>query len=55
MGTATDAINGLALPEAERARLVAHVGVADAVCYIFGYAGVIIFCTVMPRRCCGST
>src|SRR5262249_44949599 len=30
MGTATDAINGLALPEAERSRLVAHIGVADA-------------------------
>jgi putative transport protein len=47
MGTATDAINGLALPEADRGRLVAHVAVADAVCYIFGYAGVIIFCTVI--------
>ena len=41
MGTATDAINGLSLPEAERTRLIAHVAVADAVCYIFGYAGVI--------------
>jgi len=47
MGTATDAINGLAVPEADRTRFVAHVAVADAVCYIFGYAGVIIFCTVI--------
>jgi putative transport protein len=47
MGTATDAINGLAMPEADRARFVAHVAVADAVCYIFGYAGVIIFVTVI--------
>jgi putative transport protein len=47
MGTATDAVNGLPLPEAERARLVAHIAVADAVCYIFGYAGVILFCTVI--------
>jgi putative transport protein len=47
MGTATDAINGLAISEAERARYVAHVAVADAVCYIFGYAGVILFCTVV--------
>jgi len=47
MGTATDAINGLALPEADRSRFIAHVAVADAVCYIFGYAGVIIFCTVI--------
>ncbi len=47
IGTATDAINGLALPEADRGRLVVHIAVAHAVCYIFGYAGVIIFCTVI--------
>jgi putative transport protein len=47
MGTATDAINALGLPEAERALLIAHIGVADAVCYIFGSAGVIIFITVI--------
>jgi putative transport protein len=47
MGTATDAINGLAIPEADRARYVAHVAVADAVTYIFGYAGVIVFVTVI--------
>ena len=47
MGTATDAINGLALPEPDRARLIAHVAVADAVCYIFGYAGVILFLTTI--------
>jgi putative transport protein len=47
MGTATDAINGLALPEADRARFVAHIAVADAICYIFGYAGVIFFLTLV--------
>jgi putative transport protein len=47
MGTATDAVNGLALPDAERARLVAHVGVADAVCYLFGAAAPILFVTVI--------
>ena len=47
MGTATDAINGLELPEADRVRLIAHMAVADAVCYIFGYAGVILFCTTI--------
>ena len=47
MGTATDAINGLSLPEAERTRLIAHVAVADAVTYIFGYAGVILFLTAV--------
>jgi putative transport protein len=50
MGTATDAVNGLALPEADRALFAAHIAGADAVCYIFGYAGVIIFCTaIVPR------
>jgi putative transport protein len=47
MGTATDAINGLSAPEAQRALYVSHVAVADAVCYIFGYAGVITFLTVI--------
>src|SRR5829696_8464048 len=47
MGTATDAVNGLALSETERTSLIAHVAVADAVTYIFGYAGVILFITVI--------
>jgi putative transport protein len=47
MGTATDAVNGLAVPEAQRALFVSHIAVADAVCYIFGYAGVITFCTAI--------
>ena len=47
MGTATDAINALPLPEADRARLVAHIAVADAVCYLFGAAGTILFCSVV--------
>jgi putative transport protein len=47
MGTATDAVNGLSVTEAERALYVSHIAVADAVCYIFGYAGVIMFCTAI--------
>ena len=45
MGTATDAVNGLAISEEQRALFVSHIAVADAVCYIFGYAGVILFVT----------
>jgi putative transport protein len=45
MGTATDAVNGLSVSEAQRSLFVSHIAVADAVCYIFGYAGVILFCT----------
>lgn len=47
MGTATEAINGLALSEAERARFVGHIAVADAVCYVFGAVGVILFCSTV--------
>jgi putative transport protein len=47
MGTATDAVNALSLAESDRVRFVAHIAVADAVCYIFGYAGVILFLTVI--------
>ncbi len=46
MGTATEAIGALPLPEAHRAQLVAHVAVADAVCYLFGAVGAIWFCSV---------
>ena len=50
MGTATEAINALPLTEAERATFVAHIAVADAVCYIFGAVGVILFCSVIGPR-----
>ncbi|MBZ9654839.1 aspartate-alanine antiporter [Phyllobacterium lublinensis] len=53
MGTATEAINALPLMEDERARLVAHVAVADAVCYVFGAVGVIMFCSVVGPRLLG--
>src|SRR5689334_9377168 len=45
MGTATEAINSLPIPPADRALYVAHIAVADAVCYIFGTAGLILFCS----------
>ncbi|CAN7733546.1 MULTISPECIES: aspartate-alanine antiporter [Ensifer] len=53
MGTATEAINALPLPEADRARFVAHIAVADAVCYVFGAVGVILFCSVVGPRLLG--
>lgn len=50
IGTASEAINALPLPEAERARLVSHVAVGDAICYVFGAFGVILFCgNIAPR------
>ncbi|HSV20156.1 MAG TPA: aspartate-alanine antiporter [Casimicrobiaceae bacterium] len=50
IGTATEAINALPLPEAERNRLIGHVAVADAICYVFGAMGVILFCSVIGPR-----
>ena len=53
IGTASEAINALPLPEAERTRLVSHIAVADAVCYLFGTAGLIIFCSEIAPRLLG--
>ena len=39
MGTATDAVNGLSVSEAQRALYVSHIAVADAVCYISATPG----------------
>lgn len=44
IGTAAEAINSLPLPEAQRARLIGHIAVADSICYLFGAFGVIWFC-----------
>jgi putative transport protein len=50
IGTATEAINSLPLAQGERARLVSHVAVADAICYVYGAFGVILFCgTIAPK------
>src|SRR6201987_1998066 len=53
MGTATDAVNGLSVPETQRALFVSHIAVADAVCYTFGYAVVITFITVIAPALLG--
>ena len=50
IGTAAEAIRTLGLPAAETDKLIAHVAVADALCYLFGTLGVIFFCShVGPR------
>jgi putative transport protein len=43
IGTASEAIMALPLPEAERERLVGHVAIGDALCYVFGTFGTIWF------------
>lgn len=50
MGTASEAIARLPIDEALKARYQAHIGVADALCYVSGALGVILTCTVIGPR-----
>jgi putative transport protein len=50
MGTASETIGSLPLLDAERSLLVAHVAIADAVCYVFGAIGAIWFCSALGPR-----
>ena len=50
IGTASEAIEGLAISAAEKQRLVGHVAVADALCYVFGAFGVIWVCGNLGPR-----
>jgi putative transport protein len=50
IGTATEIIGRLPLPEAQRTLFANHVVVADAVCYLFGAFGVIFFCSEIGPR-----
>jgi len=54
MGTATDAINALSIPAAEKARLISHIAVADAVCYISGSVLTIWFISSIAPRLIGA-
>ncbi len=47
MGTAAEAIRALPVDEATRQMYEAHIGVADALCYVTGALGVILTCTVL--------
>lgn len=53
IGTASEAIKTLGLPAAEQNRLIGHIAVADAICYVFGAFGVIFFCNVIGPRLLG--
>lgn len=45
IGTASEAIKNLGLPDAQTQQLVSHIAVADALCYVFGTVGLIWFCS----------
>jgi len=53
IGTASEAIRGLAIPEDQKQLLVGHVAVADAICYIFGTIGVILCCSSIGPKLLG--
>jgi putative transport protein len=50
MGTASDAISTLDIAANLKAQYIANVGIADALCYIFGALGVIVFCSEIAPR-----
>lgn len=50
IGTATDAIMALPLPDAQRKLFADHVAVADALTYVFGAIGVIWFVSIFAPR-----
>lgn len=53
IGTASEAIRSLALAEEVKTRLISHVAVADALCYVFGGFGVIWFCGTLGPKLLG--
>jgi len=50
LGTASEAIRALSLPNEQKDVLVGHVAVADAICYIFGTFGVIWCCSSLGPK-----
>jgi putative transport protein len=45
IGTASEAIRSLPIADAEKQRLITQIPVADALCYLFGTVGLILFCS----------
>lgn len=50
IGTASEAIRGLSLPDEQKQILVGHIAVADAICYLFGTIGVIWVCSSLGPK-----
>ena len=53
IGTASEAIQALALPDEVKQKLISHVAVADALCYVFGAFGVIYVCGTLGPKLLG--
>jgi len=50
IGTASEAIKTLSLPDDQKQQLIGHIAVADAICYIFGTLGVIWCCSSLGPK-----
>lgn len=53
IGTATEAIQALTMPDEMKQKLISHVAVADALCYVFGAFGVIWACGTLGPKLLG--
>lgn len=53
IGTASEAIRALSLPDSQKQQLIGHIAVADAICYIFGTIGVIWCCSSIGPKLLG--
>lgn len=53
IGTASEAIQAMALPDETKQKLISHVAVADALCYVFGAFGVIYVCGTLGPKLLG--
>ena len=53
IGTASEAIRALALADDVKTKLISHIAVADALCYVFGAFGVIWFCGTLGPKLLG--
>jgi putative transport protein len=53
IGTASEAIHSLALADDVKTKLISHIAVADALCYVFGAFGVIWFCGTLGPKLLG--
>jgi putative transport protein len=50
IGTASEAIRSLSVPDELKQQWIAHIAVADAICYIFGTLGVIWCCSSLGPK-----
>ena len=50
IGTASEAIRALPLPDEQKQLLIGHIAVADAICYVFGTIGVIWCCSSLGPK-----